>query len=117
MRIQTPVSVSLTEHEYDDVAPLSNRRMKSWSLPGLFFCDCVFLTWATRWITLHQSADTLCGTPCVKCRRLASQMRAFVISKVHDTHLGFEDADVAPLPPRFRKFLEETVKAIAFFAS
>ena len=43
-------------------------------------------------------------------------MCAFVLSKVHDTHLGFEDAGVAPLPPRFRNFLDESVKAIALVA-
>ena len=28
-------------------------------------------------------------------------------------HLGFEDSGVVPLPPRFRNFLDEAVKAIA----
>ena len=62
----------------------------------------------------HRSTDTLRDTPCVKCRRLESKMLAFVLSKVNVTRLGFEDAGVAPLPPRFRNFLDEAVKAIAF---
>ena len=40
-------------------------------------------------------------------------MRAFVLSEVNVTRLGFEDAGVAPLPPRFRNFLDEAVKALA----
>ena len=34
--------------------------------------------------------------------------------QVNVVRLGFEDAGVAPLPPRFRNFLDETVKALAF---
>ena len=41
-------------------------------------------------------------------------MRAFVPPKVNVKRLGFEDAGVAPLPPRFRNFPDETVKALAF---
>ena len=71
-----------------------------------------FLTWA---ITLnhHRSTDTLRDTPCVKCRLLVSKMRAFVLSKVKVTRLGFEDAGVTPLPTRFRNFLDEALKANA----
>ena len=53
--------------------------------------------------------------PCVKSRRLQSRIFAFILSKVHFSLLGFKSAGVAPLPPRFRTFLDETVKAIAFF--
>ena len=42
-------------------------------------------------------------------------MCAIVLSKVNVTHLGFEDAGAAPLPPRYRKFLDETVKTFALF--
>ena len=35
----------------------------------------------------HRSADTLRGSPCVKCRWLESKMRAFVPSKVNVLHL------------------------------
>ena len=62
----------------------------------------------------HRSADTLRGTPSVKCRRLVFKMRAFVPSEVNVIHLGFEDAGVAPLPTRFRNFVDEAVKANAF---
>ena len=41
-------------------------------------------------------------------------MRAFVPSKVNVIHLGLEDAGVAPLPTRFRNFLDEAAKANAF---
>ena len=44
-------------------------------------------------------------------------MRAFSLSKVNVTRLGFEDAGMAPLSPRFRNFLDEAVKAITVFAS
>ena len=42
-------------------------------------------------------------------------MRAFVLSKVNVTRLGFEDAGMAPLPQRFRNFLDEAVKTFAVF--
>ena len=61
----------------------------------------------------HRSADIFPNTLCVKCHRLEFKMRAILPSKV--LHLGFESAGVAPL--RFRKFLDETVKFIAFFPS
>ena len=61
----------------------------------------------------HRSTDTLRDTPCVKCRLLVSKMRAFVLSKVKVTRLGFEDAGVTPLPTRFRNFLDEALKANA----
>ena len=62
----------------------------------------------------HRSTDILRDTPCIKCRRVESKMRAFVLSEVNITRLGFEDAGVAPWPPRFRNFLDEAVKAITF---
>ena len=34
--------------------------------------------------------------------------------QVNDIRLGFEDAGVAPMPPRFRNIPDETVKALAF---
>ena len=36
---------------------------------------------------------------------------------VNDIRLGFEDAVVAPMPPRFRNILDETVQALAFLPS
>ena len=62
----------------------------------------------------YRFTDILRDTPRVKCRRLESNMCALVPSKVDVTRFGFEDAGVAPLPPRFRNFLDEAVKAIAF---
>ena len=65
----------------------------------------------------HQrSTDIFPSTPCVKSRRLQSRIFALILSKVHFPLLGFKSAGVAPLPPRFRTFLDETVKAIAFFS-
>ena len=63
----------------------------------------------------HRSTDIFPFSPCVKCRRSESRICAFILSKVHFPHLGFESAGVAPLPPRFRTFLDGTVKAIPFF--
>ena len=40
-----------------------------------------------------------------------------MFSVVHFSHLGFTSARVAPLPPRFRKVLDETVQTIALFPS
>ena len=37
--------------------------------------------------------------------------------QVNDIRLGFEDAGVAPMPPRFRNIHDETVKALAFLPS
>ena len=59
--------------------------------------------------------DILPDTPCVRCRRLESTIRAVMLSGVHFTHLGFTSACVAPLPPRFRKLLDETVMTFAVF--
>ena len=42
------------------------------------------------------------NTPCVKCRRLESKIRAVMFSVEHFARLGFTSAGVAPLPPRFR---------------
>ena len=39
-------------------------------------------------------------------------MRAFLLSMVHIPHLWFQKWWRAPLPPRFRNFLNESVKAI-----
>ena len=41
-------------------------------------------------------------------------MRAFLLSKVHLPHLGFASAGVAPLPPRFRNFLNEAISQFLF---
>ena len=60
--------------------------------------------------------DILPSTPCFRCRRLYSTTRA-VLHGVLSRHLGFTSAGVAPLSPRFRKLLDETVKAIALFPS
>ena len=40
-----------------------------------------------------------------------------MFSVVHFPHLGSTSAGVASLPPRFRKFLDETVKTFALFPS
>ena len=45
----------------------------------------------------------------VKCRQLESRIRAVMLCEVNFPHLGFINAGVAPLPPRFRKVLDETV--------
>ena len=65
----------------------------------------------------HQYIDIFLNTPCVKCRQLESKIRAVMLSEVRFPHLGFKSAGVAPLRPRFRTFLDEKVKAIAFFPS
>ena len=65
----------------------------------------------------HPFLDNFPNTPCVKCLWLASKIRAVMLSVVHFPHLGFPSAGVAPLPPRFRKFLDETVKTFALFRS
>ena len=63
----------------------------------------------------HRFLDIFPNTPCVKCRRLESQIRAVMLSEVHFPHHGFNSAGVAPLPPRFRNVLDETVKVLAVF--
>ena len=118
----SPVSVFLVEHlrirVFHDVAVVSHRKLKPWHLFRLVFLRCpasLLCCFSHLGCTLnhHRSTDILRDTPCVKCRRLESKMRAFVLSEVNVTRLGFEDAGVAPLPPRFRNFLDEAVKAIA----
>ena len=103
------------------VTPLSHRRLKPWPFSD-FFCDspasllCVFHNLGHT-LNHHRSTHIFHDTPCVKCRRLESKIRASMLSEVHLPHFGFKSAGVAPLPPRFRTFLDETVKAIAFFPS
>ena len=52
----------------------------------------------------------------VRARRVFVYM-IDVPPQVKDIRLGFEDAGVAPMPPRFRNILDETVKALALFPS
>ena len=55
--------------------------------------------------------------PCFRCRRLDSTIRAVILSGVLSPRLGFTSACVAPLSPRFRKLLDETVKTFSVFPS
>ena len=41
----------------------------------------------------------------------------FLLFETHFPHFGVQSAGLAPLPPRFRTFLDETVKTIALFPS
>ena len=66
-------------------------------------------------LSRHRYKDILPNTPCVRCRRLESTIRAVMLSVVHFPHLGFTSASVAQLPPRLRKLLDETVKTFALF--
>ena len=61
--------------------------------------------------------DILPSTPCSRCRRLDSTIRAVLLPGYFLSHLGFTSAGVAPLSPRFRKLLDETVKTFAVFPS
>ena len=61
--------------------------------------------------------DILPSTPCSRCRRLDSTIRAVLLSGVLSPHLGFTSACVAPLSPRFRNLLDDTVKTFAVFPS
>ena len=61
----------------------------------------------------RRSKDILPSSPCLRCRRLDSTIRAVLLSWVLSSHLGFTSAGVAPLSPRFRKLLDETVKTFA----
>ena len=120
----SPVSVFLIKLQYlrirvyNDVAPLTSKveTLALFRLVLLLLSCFSAMSFSHVCCALnhHRSTDISRDTPCVKCRRLESKMRAFVLSKVHVTHLGFEDAGVAPLQPRFRNFLNEAVKAFAF---
>ena len=63
------------------------------------------------------SKDTLPNTPCVKCRRLESKIRAVMLSGVPFPLPGCASAGVAPLPPRFSMFLDVTVKTFILVPS
>ena len=63
----------------------------------------------------RRSKDFLPSTPCLRCRRLDSTIRAVLLYGVLSPYLGFTRAGVAPLSPRFRKLLDETVKIFAVF--
>ena len=56
-------------------------------------------------------------TPCVRCLRLDSKIRAVIPSVVRFPHLGLTSAGVPPLlrPSYFRKFPDETVKTFTLF--
>ena len=60
----------------------------------------------------HSSKYTLC-----KVSPVGIQNIAVMLSVVPFPHLGGASAGVAPLPPRFRKFLDETVKTLLLFPS
>ena len=58
------------------------------------------------------------STPCLRCRRLECTIRAVMQSVVHLPVSGFQkSAGVAPLPPCYRKLLDETVNTFAVFSS
>ena len=63
----------------------------------------------------HRYIDICPSTPCVRCLRLDSKIRAVILSVVRFPHLGLTSAGVAPLLPYFRKFLDETVKTFTLF--
>ena len=52
---------------------------------------------------------------CSRYRRLHSIFRTGGVSETFYLFYGFKSARVAPLTPRLRKFLEETVKTFAVF--
>ena len=60
----------------------------------------------------HRSTNIFPNTPCVSVVGWNPKCVHFCSLRCMFTHLGFEDAGVAPLPPRFRNFLNEAVKAI-----
>ena len=56
------------------------------------------------------------STPCLRCRRLESTIRAVLLSVVYFTLSGVPNVLVWHLcPPYARKLLDETVKTIAVF--
>ena len=75
------------------------------SLYDVIFLDCM--------MSRRRPKDILPRTPCFRCR-LDSTTRAVLLYGVFSPYLGFASAGVAPLSPRCRKLLDETVKTFAF---
>ena len=57
------------------------------------------------------------STPFSRCRQLESKICAVGLSETFSVSLGLKSAGVAPLPPCYRKLLDETVKTFAVFPS
>ena len=80
-------------------------------------CRVFFLSHLDCTVSRCQSKNILPSTPCLRCRQLDSTVRAVLIYGVLSPCLGFTSAGVAPLSPRFRKILDETVMNFAVFPS
>ena len=52
-------------------------------------------------VSRRRYKDTLPSTPCVRCRRLESTVRAAMLSGVHSSHLGFTSACVGTIVTTF----------------
>ena len=88
----------------------SETLLSSFFVLFVFDCHCSHLGFT---LTLHQSAVTLRGTPCVKYRRLESKIRVFVLPCM--IHILVSKMLVwHHLPTRLRNTLDEAVKAFAF---